>query len=326
MIKTKEGKAQLKNEIDFWLDEIYRPYNARELRIASEAGTATGRNIDLFCGNRNIFNKFKQEKNRYLNLKVDHQLTHRQNIAVQCIRGDIQKQLSKTNNILTTGKLDKKLDIKRELYRFGEQFITNLGFYYGCKNQNTIDIVIELKNRKVINETTANKLIDYMKFAHEMRLKEQAVLKRQGFAVYFDQDKFNEDKKALEDELASLQNVIDYMSKLYHVDAEELSTKKREYEHLKSDLEHLKEMDAKKIFSKEDIERLKSHYVPLGKEIFEIAKKWSDNQQLSRAAPAATTPVIKTISPAWAHFKVQNKNKRKRLPKVIAKLFKFRKI
>jgi len=277
-LRTAKGRENLRKEIQHWNDEIYRPYNPREIRTINGVGLKLGRNIDSLYGNRSLFDSFYRQRETYFAKKEQNGKTLRQNIAKSKMKEDVQDRLQKGKNIFVTGELGKTLDIKRELYRFGEQFITNLGFYHQCKNQNTIDLTNELVAKGVLHPEVATTLVDYMQFASGLRLKEQRVIKRQGFAAYFDQAEFDEDKEKLEKEITNLKSSIDYMTQA-KFDVNAIAAKKRDLAKLESKFEHLMDMAPGKIYSEEDVNLLRTKYAPMAKRIFNLATQWTEGKE-----------------------------------------------
>jgi len=276
-LKSKEGKAEIEKEVQFWVNQIYRPFSNKELNIANDAGKKLGRNMDKLYGSDKLYNKFSNMRQKNFDQIQNNGLSVRQNIAQSKLIADISDIMRKEKSIYVTGKLGKTLDMKRELYRFAEQFVTNLGFYNKCKNQNTNDIIKELEQRKILSPDLAAKLSDYSQFATGLRLKEQSVLKRQGFAAYIDQEEFDEDKTKLETEVKLLEDSIEYLEST-KCDVAQIEVKKRELFKLKNKHEHLLDMAPSSIYTPEDIKLLKDKYAPMAKEIFETAKTWTQGK------------------------------------------------
>jgi len=275
-LKTKDGQQELRNEIYFWLDQMYKPFSPRELKTANDAGKSLGRNTDRLCGDVPLFNKFKAKKNKILEAKNKGKEL-KSIIAKEKMVADINGIYQKGKSVFLTGELGKTLDLKRELYRFVEQFLTNLGFSHHCKTQNSIDIANELIGRGILSPEFGKKVIDFMQFATGLKLKEQSILKRQGFAAYFDQDEFNSDKEDLEKEIKNLKASLEYLKKATP-DSADVAVKERELVKLEHKLEHLLEMAPGKIYSEEDVSRLKA-MLPVAKEIFGEAVAWTQGKE-----------------------------------------------
>lgn len=276
-VKTEAGREELRNEIYFWLDRMYRPFNSRELKTANDAGKSLGRNIDRLCGDTRLFNQFKHKRENILSQKDTHGKELKAKIAKSKMVLDINAIYQKGKSIFLTGELGKTLDIKRELYRFVEQFLTNLGFHHHCKTQNSIDIANELIGRGILSPEFGKKLIDFMQFATGLKLKEQSVIKRQGFAAYFDQEEFNSDKEDLEKEIKNLKASLEYLKKADPQSAD-IAVKERDLVKLEHKFDHLLDMAPGKIYSDEDVERLKA-MMPVAKQIFNEAVAWTQGKE-----------------------------------------------
>ncbi|MGD9591186.1 MAG: putative nucleotidyltransferase substrate binding domain-containing protein, partial [Candidatus Berkiella sp.] len=274
MLSTEEGTKKLKNEIGYWVNQMHKPYNNRELAIANSAGKKLGRNMALLYGNEQNYQQFIDKKNAIF-AKEEKGVKGREKVALEKMREDITDILTKGKSLYLTGKLDKTLDIKRELYRFTEQFVTNLGFYHHCQSQNSLDIINELVARNTLSPEFAQELTDFIQFTTGLRLKEQAILKRQGYATYIDEAEFNEDKEKLEKEISLLTDAISYMQSTPDCNSDAISQKQRALVELKSKYEHLLEMAPGRIINPEDLALLKDKYIPIAQEIFKQAQLWT---------------------------------------------------
>ncbi|HRE32982.1 MAG TPA: DUF294 nucleotidyltransferase-like domain-containing protein, partial [Candidatus Berkiella sp.] len=302
LAKTAEGRKQIENEVHFWINQMYRPFNARELRTANDAGKRLGRNMALLNGNQTLYNKFIKLRENNFRRKEQNGKTLRQNMPKAKMAEDVRDIIQKGKSVYITGELGKTLDIKRELYRFVEQFVTNLGFYHGLNVQNTFDIVQQLKAKGILSPTFSEKLSDFIQFSSGLRLKEQSVIKRQGFASYFDQAEFDEDKEDLEKEIKLLKDSIAYME-LSKQDPNLIAIKKRDLVKLEDTYHHMLDMAPGKIFSANDIELLKTKYIPIAQDIFKAAQDWTLNKEkLGFEHTVTTTPIatpITVVSPSF---------------------------
>lgn len=286
-LSRKEENARL-----FWINQITRPFSARENRIAQSFGTQLGRNTTHVYGNKKLYDAFLAKRERVLSEKgVGEPLTQRQTIArSKLMKEDIGQHIQKGTSIFLEGKLGKTLDIKRELYRFVEQFVTNLGFYYKTHNQNTFDVVNELVARNILDADFGAQLKDYIQFSLGLRLKKQAILKRQGFATYISEEKFVKDKEDLEEKIEGLQKSIDYLVSAKG-DMGAIEAKRRQVFKLQHDLEHMIDMRPGNILSPEDIQMLETKYAPLAKEIFDKAQAWVKDPNALRAKSKSSAVV-----------------------------------
>lgn len=269
---SKQAKA-LKEEIGYYVEQMTRPYNTREQRIAEQAGLHLGRNNAFLYGDESVHQRFASKKEQHLQKKEANGLSRRQQIAVEGMQADIAKIYTEQKELFLEGKLGKKIDLKRELYRFVEQFVTNIGFYEQAASQNTVDIVTELTQKGKIPAALGSELQDFINFSTKMRLKQQSVLGRQGFATYIDEQAFADDKADLEKEIKGLEQAIAYQQENGLKD--DVAKQNRKLTKLKSKLEHLEDMAPGKILSAEDEAALRDKYVPILKKTFEHAQKWT---------------------------------------------------
>lgn len=297
-LKTEKGRKEIQSEINYWLDQMYRPFTTRELGIANQAGKKLGRNMALLHGDSGIYQQFDTKRKKIFSQKDKSGLSGRQKIAKEKMVDDIKETLQKGKSVYLTGKLDKTLDVKRELYRFTEQFVTNLGFYHQCKSQNCLDIVNELKERQILSPEYANRLTDFIQFASGLRLKEQRVLGHQSNAAYLDQKEFEDDKAKLEKEIAGIQASYDYMIKLPNPVKDDVNALKRKLDELKHKHEHLLEMAPGKIISPKDMDLLKNKYLPVAQQIFKSAQAWTQGQEklgFEKSSTPAAIPVDNAV-------------------------------
>ncbi len=304
-LKTKAGTAELRKEIGSWVSQMYRPFSNRELNIADSAGKKLGRNMALLYGNEPLFNRFMAKRNNIFAQKDKEGKTGRQNIAKDKMKDDIAEIIQKGKSPYLTGKLDKTLDIKRGLYRFVEQFITNLGFYHQCKSQNCLDILDELKQKQIISPESGAKLNDYVQFITGLRLKEQSILKRQGFEAYLDQEEFDEDRIKLEKEIKQLEESINYMQSVPETTTDAIASKQRALVEMKDKYHHMLEMAPGKIISPSDLEQLKTKYVPMAQEIYSQAQLWTQGKEnlgfTNNARPVAQKHIEESVDYVRKH-------------------------
>ncbi len=258
--------------LEYYAEEATRPYSTREKGIAKSAGKELGRNLDYLCGNKALFRQFMRQRERVLSFKTDG-ITNRQRIALKAMETDIQKYHQKQDSLMLEGKLGDKIDLKRQLYRFCEQFVTNVGFFEGCKSQNTQDIVLELKRKGKLDERLADELLELQNFAMRLRLKQQTRLKRQGHATYLDKDAFEKDKADLEQKIEGLKSQLEFAEQMNN--DHEVASIHRELFKLEHKLEHLLDMEPGSILNEQETLLLKERYAPMLARVFEGAKQWT---------------------------------------------------
>ncbi|HET9843043.1 MAG TPA: DUF294 nucleotidyltransferase-like domain-containing protein [Gammaproteobacteria bacterium] len=303
---SKAFKA-LRDEIQFYANEMFKPYSPHEQNIARDAGRKLGRNTAFLFGDEGLYNKFKTRKESHLIKKNPKTgLSERQTIAYEVMINDISQKYEKKSELFINGKLGKKIDLKRELYRFGEQFITNLGFYYNAPVQNTTEIVKHLIKTKRVTEDFGAELIDYMNFATKMRLKKQMTLKHQSaIGVYIDKEAFEKDRKDLEEKVEGLKLKLNYLQSI-KANSQDIAKIERELNKEQINYEHLLEMAPGKIINPEDEKLLREKYAPFLKKMFDEANIWTKNIMEKRDCPIGagyTAPLAKMPKPVQTNNK-----------------------
>ena len=121
--------TQLKEGIRYLVDLIEKPLGVKDRRESNNI-VILGRNMMNIYGDQETFDKFMKDREPFLagpaKDNPDRYISRRHELAMETMKQDIVKNGGDPKNILITGKLDEKVDIKRNLYRFSEQFITNL--------------------------------------------------------------------------------------------------------------------------------------------------------------------------------------------------------
>lgn len=292
-------RKEIENEVQFWMNQMYRPFSTREAKIATEAGQQLGRNIDHLYGEEQLTKSFLAQRDQYFDAQSKEcaGLTHRQHLARDCMISDMNDRILKGGSIYVTGELGKTIDLKRDLYRFTEQFVTNLGFYNQCQSQNTLDITNELVDRQLMDPAMASNIQDLIQFATKLRLKQQKALGRQGFATYIDEEKFEEDKTDMLEKIERLEQSITHLERLNY-NSEAVATKKRELNQLKIKYDHLLDMAPGLVLSADDLTLLRDKYAPLCQDIFLAAQKWTENPN---SMQPKVTPMAVDLHPAIEH-------------------------
>ncbi len=278
-LQTEEGRKKLRNEIGYWVNQMHRPYSNRELGIANTAGKKLGRNMAHLYGDKPLYDAFAAKKKAHFDQAAPDGKKAREIFTKEKMHDDIAEMIQKGKSVYVNGELDKTLDIKRELYRFVEQFITNLGFYHECESQNCLEIVKELTQKGILSSDFGAQLSDFMQFATGLRLKEQATLKRQGYAAYLDEAEFNDDRTKMEKEITLLTEAISYMESTATPNKEAIDAKKRALVELKDKYDHLLEMAPGKIISQNDLALLKNKYLPIAQDIYKQAQAWTQGTE-----------------------------------------------
>lgn len=276
-----KGRAlkELKSEIGKYVREMVRPYTIRERKISKSAENLS-RNLRHLYGNKNIFDLYIEKRDKFLTgqprIKSKNYATHRQEIAYLKIKEDILKHLSNSKSAISTGILSDEIDLKREIYRFPEQILTNLGFWHDLGEQNTVKIAHMLVAKGIISKEVCEKIVDLMNFSMGLRLKKQSTLKQQAYAIPTTAEKYNELKEELETELKQLTATKDLLVKTssQQSDIEEIDNKIIKTQKELHDLEKLVPLEDDSILNPEDITIIKEKYIPILKKLFDLAKEF----------------------------------------------------
>jgi len=293
------SNTQLKEGIRYLVDLIEKPLGVKDRRESNNI-VVLGRNMMNIYGEQETFDTFIKAREPFLSGtakdNADRYVSRRHELAMETMKEDIIKRGGDPSSIFLTGKLGDKVDIKRELYRFSEQFVTNLGFYFDIKTQNTIDIVGELMEQGIISQEIGEKLQDYMNFMVGLRLKQQRVLSSQAHAVYLNEEAFQKDIRKLQEENSALEKNLAFLeesqsSKKALTDARKAVTDK------KHEIDELKKMAPGKIVSTEEIDILNTKYLPFAIELFQLSKDWISGKDNALGGKGAAIG-IKAIAPS----------------------------
>jgi len=228
-------------------------------------------------GNQETFDSFMKAREPFLagpaKDNPDRYVSQRHEIAMETMKDNVIRSGGDPSSIFLTGKVGDNVDIKRDLYHFSEQLLTNLGFYFDVKTQNTIDIVSELMKTGVISQEIGGKLQEYMNFMVGLRLKQQRVLSSQAHAVYLNEEAFQKDLKKLQGELTALDGNLTFLEESQSSD-QALKAAKKAVTDKKHEMVELKKMAPGKIITPEEIEILNTKYLPFAMEIFQFSKDW----------------------------------------------------
>ncbi len=273
------SEQEIKIKAGYLVEQAYKPWANKEISVA-EGFANLGRNLELIYGSDALYQNFLEQREIYLNEAarnpVENFETRREEIALEGMRKEIAKylKLPDEDNFINNGVLGESIDLKRDLYRFPEQFLTSLGFYYKTSTQNTVGIALELFERGIISEGFKDKLIKLLNGVTEFRLLDQSILRKQGYEIYLDEECYQKEVKELQQEIKGLEKVRDYYN------GTKISTKKileveNDLVKKRIELKNLEKVAPDKILSVSDKDRIEKEYLPLMKEVFEIAELWT---------------------------------------------------
>jgi hypothetical protein len=261
---TKSAK-EIWRDLKFWSDQLNRNLSTREIQQVRNLSELL-RNVDFLYGDKSLFQEYLNAREIILNKKpfnthIPQCKTRREEIVFSLFLTDVKKYEIHPDNFLKTGKLGPKIDLKRNLYRIPEQIITNLGFFYKAKSQNTVEITKELVERKVMDEKLGKKVQGLLNFVMGKNLKQQVILKKQNFEIYVSKKKFKEDKKEIAKNIGGLEQYIELAEKA----GNPFSISDEEYSKLSAMKQKLKEIEKiapEKILSIDEVKLINHKYLP----------------------------------------------------------------
>lgn len=273
------GRDEIVKEVKNYFNILLKPLNPRERQISASL-EALSRNIQYLYGDKRLFDEYMQIREKILTGKPKLQnpfyQNRREEIAYSEMKKDLLKYLNKPEAAIVTGKLGKEIDIKRELYRFPEQILTNLGFWYNLGEQNTSKIAQLLAQKGIISAELSKQLIEYMNFIIGLRFKKQAICKKQTHAVPTTVQEYSEQLEELQADLKKLQTQRDFMLKSHSpsADFEKVDKDISKVQQEIVDMKKLKPLEAGSILSTEEISLLNTKYLPFLKKLFEAAESF----------------------------------------------------
>lgn len=189
---TQEIKAQVHN--------LLKSLNPREKQISASVESLI-RNIRFLYGDKRLFDEYIKKREVYLSGPPRNAnpfySNRRQEIAFLEMKKDMIKHMNKPDSAIVTGKLGKQIDIKRELYRFPEQILTNLGFWYDLPEQNTTKIAQLLAEKGLMSKELSDMLIKAMNYFIGLRFKKQEVCRKQTHALTTTLEEYTEQKRGI---------------------------------------------------------------------------------------------------------------------------------
>jgi len=241
------SRKEIYQDVQRYVKDAVRPYSARERNLVKSTRTLV-RNIMHLNGDESLFNRYLDKRERSLSKRVQSKSplvkTERQNVAISKLTDDILKHIADDKSPIATGKLGDTIDLKRRFYRLPEQVLTDLGFYFdlGPKLQNTQDIAMELVNRGFFSEEVGHAFKDWMSYATYLRLKEQANVRKQGFAIPTSTEEYQDQLGDLEKEMAALKRKQEAAA-LVHAPSSMLDEIEEQINNVVKDIKRLKKQE-----------------------------------------------------------------------------------
>ncbi len=241
------------------------------------------RNRILVFGNKTLFQDFERERETIFSQVEASGLTQREELALKGLNRIILEFEKYGDRMLVTGVLPESTDLKRNHYRFEEQFLTNLGLFYDLSVQNTGDILKELKQRGIFGLNFANGLYQNLNQLTRLRWKEQIALGEQlAPGMNFLTQKAHQNKLAeLTKEEGNLQEII---KKASTPEIEKLLAQQKlaELKTTKKKLSKLLPLEKDSILGEDEISLLRSTILPtevnLLKRLREFVKSYKNNK------------------------------------------------
>lgn len=231
-------RHEISEEVRHYVRDIVRPFNARELNGIKNTRELV-RNITSIYGSDRIFNEYMKCRETIMSRPVEapHPLytSVREHLAVNNFMGDITNALLNSKNPIVSGIIGSEIDLKREFYRFPEQMLTNLGFYFNLGEQNTYKIAGILGKRGFFNEEVSETLQSWMNYATSLRLKQQAHACKQGFKIPTSQEEYDDGTEKLLKEVELQEKVIE-LYKVSRLNSEQLKKEEVKLTELRSAL------------------------------------------------------------------------------------------
>ena len=327
-IAQRRSRAEVTKEVREAYTALLKPLFGYEMKVLKSLLGLT-RNLRHLYGDEGIFNRFIAESNKVLagpaGVAHPNFKNRRQEIVVNELLNDINKFIGDPSAPVH-GKLDDDLDIKRRLYRWPEQILTNLSYWYDLGIQNGEQIIQELISRGLLNPQLGQQMRDLLNYATGLRLREQAILRKQGKTVPMSLEEWEKGKEKLEEELAFQRNYEQFALKMQPplktvetdkegnivaINAKEAGKilAERDLIHAKvlelqvelASYDKLKPLAADSIIQAQDIEKLTTTYLPILNELFMRAQAFilGDTNAFitSRQDFAEQHPDLKLITP-----------------------------
>lgn len=266
-----KSNIELRQQLSELGNHLYGRRSPKEAQHSVDLGTRLMRNCEALYDKGGMFTDYQTMRETILNGAAIEQpakyQSRRQELAAKLMLKDGLDYATDPKFNMSSGKLGDTIDLKRELYRIPEQIITNLGFYYNVGVQNSFEIIRALTSRGVIDTAFANDLTDLMNFAMQMNVKQQAIMKKQGFAIYLSQEKYEKDLAELRDLDARALNKVAILERAggSQKDIHKAREKRAEIEHKIHDLESVA---PGKILNQSEVDLIAQRYLPMLRSLY----------------------------------------------------------
>lgn len=259
------SNEELRHKLGEAGNHLYARRSPKEAQHAVELGTRLMRNAEALYDKGGLFTDYWTKREEHLNGAPTEKGKHtnlRQEIASKLLLKDGLDYSTDPKFNMSSGKLGDTIDLKRELYRIPEQIITNLGFYYNVGTQNGFDIIQALLNKGVVDEGFAKDLKDLMNFAMQMNIKQQSIMKKQGFAIYLSQEKFQKDLDEQKDLEARAQKKISILEAAKG-SPKDLNKAREKLAEIQYKIHDIESVAPGKILTPTEVNALSTRYLPM---------------------------------------------------------------
>jgi hypothetical protein len=288
-------RSEIRTKIKETFDGVLKPLSRKEYTTAKSLKTLV-RNIRHLYGDKRLFDEYLKDREVYLQgppkkKNPFYQVNRRQEIAYDKNIEEMEKPLSDLTNPIH-GTLGSSVDLKRQLYRFPEQVLTNLGFWYNLPVQNTLQILQEATKRGLFNQQFALQLQDTLNFITGLRLKEQAILRKQGFAIPASVEEWQDLKEELEENIQNLKaleaGLISLKRPQEDIDKTHEKLTKVESELL--NLQKMKPLTVESILTRPEVIELNAKHLPVLKELYDRTLAFLKGDAAAYQHPSTTAP------------------------------------
>lgn len=253
------------------------------------------RNTGHLFGNKNLYDTFKNQKDAFLaEQKENSRYNKGQDLALNGLYKLINDFSTVGKGMFENGTLPDVTDIKRFHYRLEEQILTNLSTLFNLEEQNSGDIILELKHRGFFGGKFANDMYARLNQINRLRWKEQSILMQQLPSVlnFTTKEAYIKKLNYLENEAKELENTISDNSKTH---MEKLIAKQKlgEKNQLIKKLYKLEPLNSDSVLSYDEIKLLKESILPGQVELFKRLKEYMANFSIDDKAPRAFSDSFK---------------------------------
>jgi len=276
--------------------------------------SSMARNIRHLYGDKALFNQYMEARKKYFHGPPEYSnpsyANRREEIAYFNLEHDVKKH-GAPGSAIAMGKLGDTIAPKLTLYRFPEEVLTSLGFWYNVGVQNTAQIADKLVAMKRISPEWGEALKDLMNFTVCLRLKKQIKFGKQIFDIPVTQKGYTELKQKFASQLTmATKNLALATAKK---DTNGMMQAEDDILKAKMSMKDLEKMVPGKpdpILTPEIITALNTKYLPMEKKLLELTQKFLAGDKNAflgmdigvpiKAAVTTTKPVPVKIVPAKA--------------------------